>query len=104
MNAGYSMVVRFTHTVGYVPAISIIISFALLLELQDFLILVTGTTIAKDKSIIVHFDDDSHGSISIHTCSNEIHFPHRVFKEYEVFKMAMDAVVGAPDKNKYNTI
>ena len=104
MYPGYSMVVRFTHTVGYVPAKSVIIPFALLLELQDFLILVTGTTIAKDRSIIVHFDDDTHGSIAAHTCSNEIHFPLGVFKEYEVFKMAMDAVVCAPGKKKYNII
>ena len=50
------------------------------------------------------FDDDTHGSIAAHTCSNEIHFPLGVFKEYEVFKMAMDAVVCAPDKKKYNII
>ena len=74
------------------------------LELQDFLLLVTGTITAKDRSIIVHFDDDTHGSIAVHTCSNEMHFLLGVFKEYEVFKMAMDAVVCAPDKKKYNII
>ena len=58
----------------------------------------------KKPGILVSFGSDPHGTISAHTWSSEISLPFGVFKDYTMFKIAMDTVVGGHGKLIYNTI
>ena len=56
---------------------------------------ITGSTIARKKSVQVDFLCDDHGVITAHTCANIIVLPRGVFtsNSYELFKVAMKAVI-----------
>ena len=58
---------------------------------------ITGSTVAKKKSVRVDFMFDDHGAITAHTCANMIVLPKDVFTSdsdsYELFKVAMKAVI-----------
>ena len=66
-------------------------------ELKAFLLHVTGSYVAKEKSIMVSFMYDGFGSVSVHTCSNQICFPDRLYvnrvPSFTQFKEMMTAVI-----------
>ena len=76
------------------------------LELTSFLLFVTGKlTVMKKKSILVQFIDDDEGTITAHTCGSQIVFPRAVFSSYNMFVMAMKAVIGVDASTAcFNTV
>ena len=74
------------------------------LELQDFVISVTGSMTTKRSRILISLNSDPHGMICLHTCSCEITLPFGAFKKYQMFKSAMDTVMSENNKLNYNTI
>ena len=59
----------------------------------------------QKESILVSFDDEINGMITIHTCTNEISLPYGVFTEadHKLFKCSMDTIIKATDRLKYNS-
>ncbi len=64
--------------------------------LQNFLQYVTGTVTTRPNTIRLMSDEDEHGAIIVHTCSNQIILPKGAFSsetEYPRFKLAMDSCI-----------
>ena len=76
------------------------------IELKDFMICVTGRLVVKKNSILVTFDTDANGVISVHTCTREISLPVGIFKEndFELFRSALDSVIKDSNKLRYNSV
>ena len=74
------------------------------MQLGQFVIVLIGAFIQKE-SILVSFDDDVNGMITIHTCINEISLPYGVFTKanHKLFKCSMDAIMKVIDRFKYNS-
>ena len=72
-------------------------------DLQSFMICITGTTCIQDQKIMVNFSNDLE-QIKISTCSREIFMPFGVCKrdEYGKFKSIMDAAI--KDDNSFNHV
>ena len=68
-----------------------------LAELKAFLLHVTGSYIAKERSIMVFFIYNGVRSASVHKCSNQISFPDGLYRNgvpcFSQFKAMMTAVI-----------
>ena len=73
------------------------IVYILHIELSKFLLCITGSTVPY--KIAVSFCEDDYGTITAHTCSREITFPHRMLRcgndedNFTAFAAAMEAVM-----------
>ncbi len=73
-------------------------------ELRAFLLNVTGSVVARSKSIEVQFADASFGAVAAHTCANTISFPEGIEPYYEEFKCIVNVILGDSKGLEYNTV
>ena len=66
--------------------------------------LITGSTATTKGGILVSFDNDPHGLISVHTCARKISLPCGVFKDsdYPLFEVAINCVLTGQNKLSFN--
>ena len=78
-------------------------AYVCIADLRNFLCHITGSELPQRRTILLEIEDTIYGEISASTCSNSITFPRGVFREYESFKIALNAVISEPTLS-FNTV